>query len=115
MKRTQWSIVQASSANAAQTATRAAETGNLHFVHGLDVWVTAAVGSAGEKLVELKSGTTVKWRGFLPASAAVATRLEKTFDPPLQMASGEAVNLEVAALGPSAISQATLRGHTERG
>jgi hypothetical protein len=76
--------------NATATATKAAVSGRQHVVRGVDAAFTnAAVG----KLLTIKDGTTVIWRGY------VHSQREVTFPSGIAITIGNACSAELSASG----------------
>jgi hypothetical protein len=100
----EWSEVPAAADNLAVTATRAAVAGKSHYVTGFSASFSAAV--AG-KLLELKDGATVIWRGY------VHNERDIEFQHPRKITAGAAASLTLAASGTAAVLGAvTLHGYT---
>jgi hypothetical protein len=98
-----WSEV-ASADNLAATASRAAVAGQSHYITGIAGSFSAAV--AG-KLLELKDGATVVWRGY------VHNQLGLTFAKPIRISAGAAASLTLAASGTAGVLGAvSLTGYT---
>lgn len=103
----EWGASGASSANSAQTLTKAAPgAGVSHFITQIDISFSAA--PAAGVLVKLNdgaSGTTI-WQGIF--NVALTTTVK--FDKPLGLSAANAAELVVAAGGSGIISYANMLG-----
>lgn len=109
-----WSVSDVSEANKEKTVTKAAVSRKTHYLTGFSAVVTAAAAAntATGFLVTILDGTTVKWAGTFPASAAVGTTISGTFPAPIPCTPGAAANMTCVALGTSSIARLNLNGFT---
>lgn len=106
----EWTQVGSSAANTAQTLTQAAgAAGVRNFCYGFAVQVIAAA-AVNDTLIELKDGSTVKWRAYIGAAAAVGTIVQREFSVPIQGTAATAMTLEVAAGGAAVVTVANMCG-----
>lgn len=107
LKPANWRVTGTSSANSAQTITKAAASGaSRHFVTHLSVSFGAAAETATGVLVELKlnSSTVMSWY--------VTNDLVIDFASPIEGLAGDNVQVTVAAGGTSVVSIANIAGYT---
>lgn len=89
--------------NAAATATRAAETGKIHYITG----VFASYSAAKTLLLQIKDGSTVIAEQYVVNSEAI------TFPTPIRATKGNAVSAVLAASGTDGtIGKVNLTGFT---
>ena len=106
-----WLVNQASSANAINTATRAAEADRRHYVGQVLVSYSAPVTTA--HTIELRSGSNV----FLTLQVGPATYTQPigwVFARLLRANVNEALNVVVGAAGASVVSQVNIVGWSNR-
>lgn len=111
-----WTASADGSAGAAQTLTKAAETGNRHWITGLSVEVMVAIdGGAGQFGIELRSGSTRKLKWYMSGAAAAGTRFEIQFPRPIPLTISEAANLVGDDPGTAGRTAMNLMGYTLKG
>ena len=105
-----WTETGSSSANSAVTVTHAAATSTQHFVS--DVTVSFRGASAGNDIrVEIRDGSTVKWDTYIDAVRGLV--LQEHFSSPIEISTGAAVNVVVAAGGSSVIATVNVGGYSK--
>lgn len=107
---TAWTVVD-SKTNATATATKAAASGKQHFITGISFSASAAPVAA--VTVQVKDGDTVLDQFQIPAAAQAP--LVHNYMPPLQITSGNAATITVAALGSAVVGTVVLKGKTFNG
>ena len=107
-----WGATGSSTANAAQTVTKAAPGYGRHYVQSFEVAITGA--SAGADITAiLKDGTTALWTLVIGSGSPTGFTIEKDFGAaPLACSSLTAVNVAVIAGGASVVSVANVHGYT---
>lgn len=101
-------IEKASADNALATATHAAASGKRHYLTG--VWAAYSTAPAGEKLLQLKDGTTVIFESYVKAAEQIP------FPNPIEIARGNAVSAELAASGTAGVlGKVNITGFTDAG
>jgi len=102
-----WIETGVSSANAAQTVTKAAADGaNRHFVTHLSVTFGAAAETATGVLVQLKINNAVVMSWY------VTVQMFIDFSAPIECSAGDTVAVTVAAGGTSVLSAVNMAGYT---
>lgn len=105
-----WTVSQDSSANTAQTLTKAADA-SRHFVSGFEV-ATQGASIAADIVCTLKEGSTVRWRSVIGAGAARGERTGLSFTNPFVFAANTAVTLEITAGGAGVVTTGNIEGFT---
>lgn len=106
-----WSVSEDSAAATAKTITKAAETGKTHYITSFEAVVSAAA-ITGDCSIELRSASTRRWLTYLGNAAARGTRVGNNFNPPMELAAGEAANLVAASGGTGAVVSLSMAGFT---
>lgn len=106
-----WAISQDSTANSPQTLTRAAESGKTHYITAIEVSISGAA-AGNDVSIELRSGSTKKWKGFIGSGLGSGVKYGVVFTTPVELNVGEDANLVVAAGGTSVVTTANLSGFT---
>ena len=105
-----WTETGSSSANTAKTLTHAAESNAQHFV--TDVTVSARGADSGNDIrVEIRDASTAVWDVYFDAKRGVA--VTEHFSSPIEISTGAAVNVVVAAGGAACIATVNVAGYTK--
>lgn len=108
-----WTICQSSSANAAQTLTKAAVTGARHYLSSLTVCISGAAVAATGCVINIKSDTTEIYRFTVNGSTANGSTVHYTIDTPIPCAPGVKMDIVVAAVGTaSGVTTVSAAGFT---
>jgi hypothetical protein len=108
----EWSVTQTSTANTVLTLTKTAVNGHKHVITGFEVVLSGS--SAGQDIsIELKDGSTAKYKTMIGKDATVGTRVHVRFTYGIEMSEGTAANLSVAAGGSSAVTTGNMTGYTK--
>lgn len=94
--------VNASDTNAATTATKPAEAGKQHIIHGVD----ASFATTASALLQILDGVTVVWEGY------VFDQRDCTFDKGIAITRGQSCSAVLAASG-GPIQKVNLHGRTK--
>lgn len=106
-----WTVTGDSSANTARTITKAGEAAKKHYITGFSAVLGAAAAGA-DIAIQLKDGSTVKWKEIIGNAAASGTRVAVTFEHAIEMTENTAANLVSDAGGASAVVTLNLTGYT---
>lgn len=112
---TLWAVTGDSTANTAKTITQAAEAGKKHVVTDLEVAISAAAVGTADITVELKDGTTLKWKTIIGAAAARGARIEYHSAFGIELSDNAAANLVVSAGGTAVVTHLNMGGYTHTG
>ena len=110
-KQSSWSVTSDSTANAAVTLSRAAETGKRHYITAFEAVLRGAAAGADTR-VELRNGATVMWDTYIGNAAPRGERVGAVFTHPIELTANTAANLVVAAAGASALTTVSMSGFT---
>ena len=105
---TQWAEVATQNTNVAATATKAAVSGQIHFITGYSVSTSAAPSAAVS--VTVTSGATTVERVELPAAAF--SPIVVNFSSPIRCGENVAAVITCPAVGGVTRSSVALRGFT---
>ena len=107
-----WTETDDGTDGAALTVTRTAATNKAHFVSSYMVTISSGTTTAGIT-VELRDGSTVKWKDTLKSGATIGDRVGMVFREPIRMTPNTAVNLVVSDPGDAGTVTANIAGFTE--
>ncbi|OPX93985.1 MAG: hypothetical protein A4E53_00148 [Pelotomaculum sp. PtaB.Bin104] len=108
----QWTVTGDSTANAAVTITKAAQPNKKHYITAIEAVVSGAAVGAADVAVELRDGSTVKWKSIIGAAAVQGTRVVMAFSHPVELSTNAAANLYAAAGGTGVIITLNMAGFT---
>lgn len=110
---TEWTEVDDSAVDTAQTVTHAAEADRRHYVTCFEVVVSGADVGAADINIEILEGATVRWRTKIGANSVRGERSGVVFQKvPVQIAIGSAVSLTASAGGAGVVTTLNLGGQT---
>ena len=105
-----WNETGSSSADTAKTVTHAAESNAQHFVTDLTV-STRGAACGNDIRVEIRDASSALWDVYINAVRGVA--VQEHFSSPLEISTGAALNVVVAAGGSSCIATINVAGYTK--
>lgn len=110
-ERSSWTVVADSTANAAVTGTRAGVSGRRLYILGFEAVLFGA--SAGNDItVEVRDGTTARWRTYIGAGASRGERVGVMFPQPLELTAGNDAVINATAGGTGAQVTVSMMGDT---
>ena len=107
-----WTAMGTSAANTTQTVTMAAVSTKKHYVFAFEVALRAA-DAGNDMVIELRDGSTAKWKTVIGNGAPRGERIGIVFPKPIEMSINTAVNLVVPAGGTGCITEANIAGETK--
>lgn len=103
----QWTVTGESTANAAKTITKAADTALTHYVTAVSVCTKGAAPGA-DITIYLKDNTTIVWSGTIPNTSLDNYTIQ--FPHPIAMTKGNKIDLVVGAGGTGCITVNNIAG-----
>lgn len=108
---TPWTVTATSTADAAASATKSAETGKSHYVTGYMV-VLRGANAGNDASVQVLNGATVMVQDYIGSGAVRGSRIAVMFPFPVKVSANTSAVLSVGAAGAAAITELTLLGYT---
>lgn len=105
------SQTQDSTANTAQTLTRAAVPGKCHYITAVEVLISGAA-AVNDITIQLQDNSSTVWKEFIGSGATRGERAGIVFLSPIKITQGNPANLVVAAGGASVVTTANMAGFT---
>lgn len=106
-----WTIVNSGSAGSALTIYKAAESGKKHYILAFSAIISGADASS-DILIELKSGTTVKWRERIGSGSERGEKAGMVFSKPIEIDTNTVVELSASTGGTGVVIDLNLEGET---
>jgi hypothetical protein len=110
-----WAVTSASTANTAQTLTKAAVEGKSHYITAIEVAIkgNAAADDIDIVLTEDAAGTPIaKWSEVIGAGELRGASKGIVFNDPIKLAVNKTADLVVDAGGASVVTVANISGYT---
>lgn len=107
-----WTVTGDSPVNDIKNITKAAIVGKNHYLTKIEVGVSAAAVGAAEVTITVKDGATLLWKTFIGATSVRGTQKVIDFNPPLQLSTNSAINIDSSAGGAACVITLNMAGYT---